>query len=94
MRRIDELVGRIRSVLFGEDVADVPVKRVRGNGGATKGSGKYGAYITKDGSGFRVQKTLDGRIRRFGTYRSHEEAVRVRDALMAVDWDENKIKKE
>ena len=45
---------------------------------------------TKHGT-FRVYKYLYGHRIEFGSYRSHEDAILVRDELIKCDWDKNQL---
>ena len=50
-------------------------------------------YITRGSKGnYRVQKLLDGKVCSFGTYSRLEDAVNVRDELIRVGWNKDKIK--
>lgn len=43
-------------------------------------------YITKHGNNFRIQKTINRIKKSFGTYKTLEEAIKVRDELEANNW--------
>ena len=45
---------------------------------------KYGSYI--------IKKRVNGVYKHFGSFRELDEAIRVRDRLKAVDWDESKLR--
>lgn len=44
---------------------------------------KYGSYI--------VKKRVGGVFKHFGSFRKLDDAIRVRDKLKEVDWDESKV---
>lgn len=44
-------------------------------------------YINKVGNSFRVSKLIDGDIKYFGHYSSLDEAIEIRDKLIANGWD-------
>lgn len=40
---------------------------------------------------FRVSKNINGQKIEFATYKTHEDAIQVRDKLMEHDWDKNML---
>ena len=40
---------------------------------------------------FRVAKTIHGTRKEFGTYKSHNEALTVRNQLMECEWDKSRL---
>lgn len=40
---------------------------------------------------FRISKVLNGHKIEFSTYKTHEDAICVRDKLMECDWDKNRL---
>lgn len=47
---------------------------------------KPNRYITKNGSGYRIKKSINGHETSFGSYKTLEEAIVVRDALEENNW--------
>ena len=52
---------------------------------------KFGDYIKFDYNYFRVQKTIDGEERNFGSFKSGKDASALRDLLIENGWDETRI---
>lgn len=49
-------------------------------------------WIVKTGYGkYRIQKQMNKKRYSFGTYRSHEDALLVRDELIKCGWDKRKL---
>ena len=59
-----------------------------------KGRGKYGKYITKHDGFYKVQKVIDKYPKFFGCFDTVEEAIELRDLLIANDWDTSNINTE
>ena len=53
----------------------------------TKPKDKPNRYITKNGNGFQIQKRINGSLKYFGTYKTLEEAIEVRDKLESNNWE-------
>ena len=48
---------------------------------------RYRQYIYPSAhGGFRIQKTINGKVKYFGTYKSLDEAIQKRDELIRNDW--------
>ena len=48
---------------------------------------KYGKYISKSGKKFVISKDFNGEMKRFGYYKTLDEALMVRDDLVSNNWD-------
>lgn len=49
---------------------------------------KYGKYITKTANKrFSISKEFDGELKRFGYYKTLDEALMVRDDLVSANWE-------
>ncbi len=55
---------------------------------------KFGEYIRFNYNYYRVQKTIDGEERNFGSFKQGKNAVHLRNLLIANDWDETRINRE
>ena len=44
-------------------------------------------HVYPNGNSFRVQKTINGKKKYFGVYKTLEEALTVRDELIANNWE-------
>ena len=52
---------------------------------------KFGEYIKFNYNYFRVQKTVNGEERNFGSFKEGRNALYLRNLLISNDWDETKI---
>lgn len=50
-------------------------------------SGKYGKYIVFNGTYYIIQKTIDGKIKNFGSYKDLEKAIEERNRLILDGWN-------
>lgn len=60
----------------------------------SKKESKYGEYIKFNYNYFRVQKTIDGDEKSFGSFKKGENTCSLRDLLIENNWDETKIDRE
>ena len=60
----------------------------------TKKELQFGKYIKFDYNYFRVENTINGEKRNFGSFKHGQNACRLRDLLIENYWDETKIERE
>lgn len=56
-----------------------------------KNNKNMGTYIYKINNKYRIEKSIKSKNKTFGHYKTFEEAIKVRDALIEVNWEENKL---
>ena len=49
-------------------------------------------HINKYGNRFIIKKSIKGKLQHFGSYKTLEDAIKVRDYMMEHGWDKSKIK--
>lgn len=48
-------------------------------------------YIEKRGQGYHIKKKIKYKTYYFGHYASFEDAMKVRDKLICIGWEQNKV---
>ena len=52
----------------------------------TKNIGPYGKFISKEGKRFVITRTIKGKVTRFGSYSTLDEAINAREKLIDDNW--------
>jgi len=84
----------LRDLLIENDWDDSKIDRNFFSDYENFNNNKYAKHISRINDKFKVNKTLDGKLKFFGSFKYLGNAVRLRDLLIESNWDENAIPEE
>lgn len=85
-----DLSHRMYNVLRSRVLKETGLKRKPQKRPNSKVIGKH-TYIQSNNGTYRIVKYIDGCLQNFGNYKDLETAIKVRDKLIACDWDKTKL---